>query len=392
LQRGRAPVFDAEELLATACSRTGYTDLGQGQEQVVEGLRLWLDATANEGWLSPMGRVLVPNLAAAWLATRLRFVQHLRANPGIGAQAVRSPIVVVGFPRTGTTLLHRLLSLDPGARAPLLWELVEPTPPAPGKADRRVTSARRLVVGTLAIRPDLRIIHPLHAEAPEECVHALQQTFATPHLGAYAPVPNYFAWLMQQDLTPSYRYLCSVYQSLAYGQPERRWVLKAPGHLFALDALLAVLPDACIVHIHRDPARAAASGCSLTAAIRALATVARPPQVLGQEWLHAWSIGLDRALRVRDKVSPERFCDVQYDELVRHPVAVVERVLRHVGVEPPADTPSRVATWMAANPPDRYGRHRYTLDQFGLRAGEVRERFAAYMRRFDIKPEGVPGG
>jgi Sulfotransferase family len=392
LQAGRAPGFEAEALLAMARGRARSSDLGESQDQVINGLRMWLDAAAEEGCLSPIGRILVPNLALGWLAARLRFVRHVHANPGIDEQPVRAPIVVVGFPRTGTTLLQRLLSLDPGKRAPRMWELTEPAPPPAGKPDKRLANAKRQVQGMLAIRPDFRAIHRLDAEAPEECVHALPQTFATLQLCMYAPVPSYFSWLMEQDLTPSYHYLRSVYRSLAYGQPERRWVLKAPIHLFALDALLAVFPDACIVHVHRDPARAAASGCSLTAAVRTLAAIPQSPGALGQEWLRVWSIGLDRALRVRDNVRPERFYDVHYDELVRDPAAVVERVLWHFGEEPPADTASTVGTWMAANPPDRYGRHRYTLEQFGLRAEEVHERFAAYMSRFDLAPEGVPAG
>jgi hypothetical protein len=388
LRAGRAPGFDAEALLAKARERAGNSDLGEGQDQVIDGLRTWLEATAEEGRLSPMGWTLVPNLALTWLTNRMRLVRHLHASPGIDEQPVRAPIVVVGFPRSGTTLLHRLLSLDPGRRAPLMWELVEPAPPPAGKPDRRVASTRRQVRFMLAVRPDFNAIHPLDAEAPEECVHALQQTFATLQLAVYAPVPSYFGWLLEQDLTPSYHYLRSVYRSLAYGKPERRWVLKAPIHLFALDALLAAFPDAYVVHVHRDPARVAASGCSLTAAARTLATLPRPPSTLGPEWLHGWSIGLDRALRVRDAVGAERFCDVQYDELVREPAAVIERVLSYVGEEPSADLASTVAAWIAANPSDRYGRHRYTLEEFGLRAEEVHERFAEYMSRFDLVPEG----
>lgn len=78
--------------------------------------------------------------------------------------------------------------------------------------------------------------------------------------------------------------------------------------------------------------------------------------------------------------------------LVREPGTAVRRVLRHLGEEPAADTASTVAKWIAANPADRYGRNRYTLAQFGLRAEEVRDHFAAYMSRFDVMPETAPAG
>src|SRR5581483_4189806 len=175
LQGGRAPRFDPETILAKGVRKAGSGDLGDGQAQVREGLAVWLEAIAKEGHLSPMGRLAIPDLAASWLASRLRLIDYMRANPAVKDVPLARPVVVVGFPRTGTTLLHHLLSLGADTRAPLMWELQEPAPPPAGAPDKRIAAAKRRVKTMLAVRPDLPRMHPLDAEAPEECVHALQQ-------------------------------------------------------------------------------------------------------------------------------------------------------------------------------------------------------------------------
>ena len=72
-------------------------------------------------------------LNMTWLR-RLKFIQNLKENPEVLNVPVRSPVFVMGLPRTGTTFMHRLLSLDPNIRAPKLWELLNPVPSVPPSA------------------------------------------------------------------------------------------------------------------------------------------------------------------------------------------------------------------------------------------------------------------
>jgi hypothetical protein len=230
--------------------------------------------------------------------------------------------------------------------------------------------------------PDLRAVHPLYADAPEECVVATTATFRSMQFVARARVPSYVRWLLSQDARPVYRYHRAILTILGLGRPRRRWVLKAPEHLFWLDAILDVYPDARFVHVHRDPVKVAPSGCSLdTVARRVLTERLRRPE-MGREWLDLWQAAVARALEARSRLAPGRLLDVSYRDLLADPAGVVRRVHAFAGVTPAAGTELSVARWLSSNPADKHGKHAYTLAEFGLTAGEVRERFADYWDRF----------
>jgi hypothetical protein len=204
-------------------------------------------------------------------------------------------------------------------------------------------------------------------------------------------VPSYVRWLLAQDARPVYRYHRAVLSVLGHRAPPRRWVLKAPEHLFWLEAILDVYPDARFVHLHRDPVEVAPSGCSLdTVARRVLTERLRRPE-MGREWLDLWHAGVTRAIEARRRMAPGQLLDVSYRDLVADPAAVVRRVHAFAGVTPAPGVERGVARWLAQNPANRHGKHDYTLAEFGLTAGEVRERFADYWARFGGDRSGESG-
>ena len=275
------------------------------------------------------------------LENRLRLRQCLAARPEIAAQPVPRPVFVVGLPRTGTTLLHGLLAGAPGHRAPLLWELLTPCPLDGRRADcaKRVHRAERLVTGGRLAAPVLQMIHPLAAREPEECI------FALPH-GMYyynrARIPGYLDWYAHRDATADYAYLKQQLQVLQWNRPPRRWILKSPFHLWKLDALLRVFPDATLVWLHRDPATVLASRCSLAEVVRRLHNRRVDLRLLGADWCQLWpaprcgrcASGLVR--RNRSSTSPTRRWP-----LIRWP-----------------RWRTRSAAWMSSSPRPRVGRSR----------------------------------
>ncbi len=138
-------------------------------------LRVLHDSFMSVPELSFMGlasvRVELRRHLGNWLSMR----EYLRAYPQIASVPVERPVFVVGLPRTGTTLLHALLDSVPGHRAPRMWELLAPVRASAGQTHpgRQVRSAERLARFSHLVAPSLRLIHPLDARAPEECVFAL---------------------------------------------------------------------------------------------------------------------------------------------------------------------------------------------------------------------------
>ena len=100
-------------------------------------------------------------------------------------------------------------------------------------------------------------------------------------------VPDFIRWLSRQDYTGKYRYARRQLQLLAWKCPGEYWILKSPAHLFALDALLTVFPDACVVMTHRDPLRVVPSVCSLPAGMRGILTARLDLRRLGAETVEA---------------------------------------------------------------------------------------------------------
>jgi hypothetical protein len=335
-------------------------------------MALLVDAFRAVDNLSPLGVLgLRDELSRRW-ATRLWTDRFLRRQPEVGAQPVTAPIVVLGLPRTGTTLLHRLLAERPGMRGPLLWELLAPRPAGDpdGDAARRRQAAERMTQLARRAAPALQIAHDLGADRPEE------DLFALPHHLAWntrAPLPGYRNWYVDRDATPDYAYLRQQLQVMQWGGLPRRWVLKTPFHLWKLDALLAIFPDATIVWTHRDPARVVPSWCSLTESVRLLHLTGVDPATLGRESCEFWSDAITRALAVRAGLPPDRFVDVDYADLVANPDRVVAGILAAAGAPAAATAALRPA------PDPARPVHRYRGERFGLTEAGIREAFAPYL-------------
>src|SRR5215510_8304301 len=314
-------------LMAAAQRRTGLSDWGD--EGFREALRRLLDAYERTAKVHLLGRLAIRRECLRLLSNRLRIQDELKRCPRIEQTPVRKPLVIVGLPRTGTTVLHHLLAQDPLARVPRLWELLEPSPsphPETAARDPRITRAEQMIRHAFALAPHFSALHPLSASGPEECIFLFQNTFMSVVFDAYSEVPEYMAWLLQQDLTPAYQFYKLQLQVLQWRWPGTHWVLKAPHHLFFLDVLLTVFPDVCVVHTHRDPTTALASLCSLMATARRFYSDDVADQHLGAPCLALWGTALDRMLHVRAAADPARFYDLQYEDLLANPVEAVHRI------------------------------------------------------------------
>lgn len=384
--------LDEDSLLAAARAATGLSDFGDPWFR--DPLRRLIDSYENEARLTVLGRLIARRDAVRLLENRLRLSDAVQRNPEIARGEIRRPIFILGLPRTGTTILHELLAQDPANRVPMTWEVFHPWPPperATYETDPRIAAVEKHFAGIDRLLPDFKRMHPMGALLPQECVALTAHDFATMIYHTTNRVPSYQAWLESADLRPVYASHKRWLQYLQWRCPAERWVLKSPGHLWALDALLDVYPDALIVQTHRDPLKVVASLASLVATLRGLASDHIDPLEIGADWTRRLAAGLESSIAARDRarLGDERVLDVQFRDFVGNEIATVRRIYAHFGLvlEPEAET--RMRAFLAANPRDKHGAHRYALAQSGLDAAVERRRYAAYQERFAVQPEPI---
>ena len=384
--------LDEASLLAEASRRARLDDFGD--DAFRDPLRRLLASYESEARLTLLGRLIARRDAVRLLENRLHLADTCRRHPEIAAEPVRAPIVVVGLPRTGTTVLHALLAQDPETRVPMTWEVMHPWP-APERAtydtDPRIAQVERHFAGVDRVIPGFKSMHPMGALLPQECVALTAHEFATMIYHTANRVPSYQRWLDGADLRWVYRAHRRWLQYLQWRCPGERWVLKSPGHLWALDALRAEYPDVRIVQTHRDPLKVVASLASLVAALRSMATDEIDAHEIGADWTARLADGLERGMvaRANGMLPPSQVLDVQFHDLVRDEIATVRRIYSHFGLTLSAAAEARMRAFLAANPREKHGVHRYALSAAGLDEATERRRYAAYEARFAIPREPV---
>lgn len=379
--------FRVEGLLDAARRKTGLDDFGHPPFD--EPLRRLVESMEHEARLNPMGRLATRYDLIHLLVNRLRMEEDRRRHPGIVAEEPRRPIFIAGLPRTGTTLLHSLLALDPANRVPLTWETMYPSPPpeaATYLTDRRIDRVEVQIRWFHRMLKDFNRIHPVGARLPIECLVITSHAFLSYQFETTHRLPSYLGWLEGQDLRPAYEVHRRFLQHLQWRCPGERWVLKAPAHMFDFEALFSVYPDACVVMTHRDPIAMTASNASLTATLRGAFSDKVDPLEVGPECTRRWAEAITRALRSRDRgcAPADRFLDLYYDDLVGDPIGAVRKVYAHFDLPFPERLDEKVGQFHRKNPKDRFGRHRYSLEDFGLSRDEELKRYAAYRERFRL--------
>jgi hypothetical protein len=372
----------AVDVIETAKRRSGLDDFGGGD--FFEALSRLLDSCQREAQLNLIGRIALRADLVRILCSRLFTQRDRKAYPSIVRQEIHEPLFIVGLPRSGTTLLHTLLAVDPDHRVPLTWEVMTPSPPTGDNEKRRIQRAISNCNCFNWLAPTFRQVHPVGAELPQECVSLMAPTFMSDQFDAMYYVPSYRAWFFRQDLRAAYEYHRHFLQHLQVRRNARRWVLKAPTHMFALPTLLAVYPDAIFVQTHRAPLDAMASVSSLITILRRVFSDAVDPQTVCREAIDYWSKTLERFLQQRSRLAEHRICDITYAEIRRDPIVAVRRIYAHFGWSLSQKVEQLMRRALASQPEERYKLHRYDLSQFEVQEAESAARFAAYCDRFGL--------
>ena len=237
------------------------------------------------------------------------------------------------------------------------------------------------------LNPKMRAVHHEEPDGPTECVAVLSQDFKSLSWEAIANVPAYGEWLLRADQRSAYEYHRAVLQVLQSGGVGGRWTLKSPHHAIALEALTAVYPDARLVLLHRDPVVLCASVCSLIRTLTGTFSDADHQRYIADHWPAMLEESIRRIDSFRASHPEHPVVDVQYSDLVQEPVATVTALYASFGEELDDRAADAMSTYVESNPKGKFGNHGYDLAEFGLDGGELTERFADYVARYDIPTE-----
>ena len=396
LEKSRIPStrMFATDLIETAKRRCGLDEFGEGD--FFEALSRLLGSCQDEARLNLIGRIALKTDVLETLCARLQMEQDRRLYPDITRQEIREPLFIVGLPRSGTSVLQRLLGADPEHRSPLMWEVRSPSPPTRDDEKRRIQRATQSCNFFNWLVPTFRYAHTVGAEVPQECVSLMTPTFLSDQFDAMYYVPSYRSWFFRQDLRPAYEYHRRFLQHLQFRRSARRWILKAPTHMFAVPALLSVYPDALFVQTHRTPVDSMASVSSLVTILRSAFSDVVDRFIVCREAIDYWSETMAKFLRGRDRLANNRICDIQYEEIRREPIRAVRRIYEHFGWPLSHEADRRMRVLVASQAKRQSANHRYDLSEFGSSADEVLRKFGAYCQRFSfaqsssVKQKQVP--
>jgi hypothetical protein len=379
----------ADELLDLALKRGRRRDFAD--RSFIRPFERLLEACDAEADLSLLGIRALRVDVLRFLRNLLRFEEFEAACPSVLSRPIQAPLFITGMPRSGTTFLHRLILQDPSTIAPRLFQLVYPHA---SRAGRFETALRRRWVGLqLAVfrmlSPEFNALHPVAVDAPEECTDITAHVFQSLRFESTYRVPSYSGWLQRHGLLHAYRFHRRFLQHLDADLPGRRWILKSPDHVFALDDIRKVYPDARLVFIHRDPVRVLASVARLTEVLRRPFARSVDRVEVGRDVSASWVDGAQRmsALSAGDN----SVLHLHYQQIIRSPLDAVRAVYLHCNLVLTDEAEAHMRRWLGTSVNVSRPWREYSLAEFGLDPHLLRERFARYTDSFGIEIERRAG-
>ena len=383
------PRLREADLLEEASKQTGLSDFGD--DLFREGLGRLLTALEEDpADLSTLGRLMAKDSIVQDLMGRLEMVDYRKNNPEVDQEDIKPPVFIFGLPRTGTTVLYNLLAQDPRHRVPLGWEVLYPCPPPEVEtylSDPRIEKARTRYGQVDKLAPELRSIHPVGTQLPEECSTMTAREFQSRNYDYVFDVPSYYDWYVNRSQVDAYQAHRRYLQHLQFRVKRDRWLLKAPQHLPFIADLFRVYPNAELIFTHRAPTAVMPSMSSLVYQMRFLTQRSVDLSRLGREQLDRWGWALDRCLAARDEMPDKahQIADLRFNDFMKDPLAAVEGIYQRFGWPIDDDVRHRMKTFLENNPRGKHGTHQYTLEMFDLSPDQVKERTASYADRFDLQ-------
>jgi len=376
--------INANEILDQAKSETGLSDLGE--PLFFEGLNRLVDSINNEASLNEIGIQAQPIRIQGLLSNRLRFEEDLKRFPEILDQEIIAPIVIVGLPRTGSTMTHRLLASDPNHTAMLWWEGRYPAllpGEKRGDIEARMKLGKAEVDAVVAASPEALDIHPWDYKGADEEILLLEHNFLSTVPESFMALPSYSEWIEEQDHTLAYEDLKKFIQYLQWqnpGREKKRWVLKSPHHLGFIDKMISVFPDAKIIQTHRDPIKTVPSFCSMCANLFEPLTTNFDKVFIGKHWSNKLTRALNHCMNISEQ-HPDNFLDLEFLNMIKDPIDEMKKIYEFIGESFGEKTEVAMEAWREENKHEM-GAHKYSLEEYDLTESQINNNFAKYQQKY----------
>ena len=376
--------INANEIIDQAKSETGLSDLGE--PLFSEGLNRLIDSINNEANLNEIGIQAQPIRIQGLLSNRLRFEEDLKKFPEILDQQIIAPIVIVGLPRTGSTMTHRLLASDPNHTAMLWWEGRYPAllpGEKRGDIETRMELGKAEVDAVVAASPEALDIHPWDYKGADEEILLLEHNFLSTVPESFMALPSYSEWIEEQDHTLAYEDLKKFIQYLQWqnpGREKKRWVLKSPHHLGFIDKMISVFPDAKIIQTHRDPIKTVPSFCSMCANLFEPLTTNFDKVFIGKHWSNKLTRALNHCMNISEQ-HPDNFLDLEFLNMIKDPIDEMKKIYEFIGEPFGEKTEVAMEAWREENKHEM-GAHKYSLEEYDLTESQINDNFAKYQQKY----------
>lgn len=373
---------DAETMMSTALRQAGreaFSDMSFARP-----LKRLVKSYRDEADLSVMGQYAARFDIMRCLGNLLRLDAAEEADPAIRSRPITQPVFITGLPRSATTFLHTLLSLDPQNTVPRCWRTIYPYRPTrfiPAALYRMNVEMQLRLFSCLT--PGLSALHPLSADTPQECTDITAHIFQSLRFDTTHHIPSYQNWLESHGHQDAFRFHRRFLQHLEAQTPDQRWILKSPDHVFTLDAIRSVYPDAKIVFLHRDPLSVVASCSKLTELLRRPFARHIDRTEVGQQVSARLVESTERMIEAAS--GTDSILHLRYRDVVSAPMEAVSSLYHHSGRILGKEGEMRMRRWLAR--PRRRRPHKYSIAEFGLDPRTLSERFASYIKTFDIEAE-----
>lgn len=314
------------------------------------------------------------------LSKRLYIRDNLNAHPEILSIPVERPLFITGMPRTGTTLIHHLVSRDPAWRVLLYWELLYPyhRPDIADFESYAIHLAEQGLKALYLMKPEFIYRHQTKTMGPEECFNLIRHTYYSIAWANEWYLTGYLEWFLQQDMTDCYKYYRKLLQLLLHWKSGNHLLLKCPAHLFTLDALFNVFPDANVVWMHRNPCKSIASGLSLLSVFHDI-------KAGSDDFINLYLLYLKKSLEkaaTMEKKHPQQLKSISYKKLIRDPLTTIRDIYQQFKYPWDHEKEKNISAWLDENPQHKHGVHKYTLEDFGLSETDILDQFSSYFDQY----------
>ena len=357
-----------------------------GNPLFMEGFESLVQSINEEAHLNDIGMEAQEHRLIGVLSNLLRIEDAFAQNPEILNEEIHSPIVIVGLPRTGSTMTHRLLASDPRHTAMLWWEGRHPAmlkDEVRGKPEKRMEMGKAEVEAVMQASPEALTIHPWDYKGADEEILLLEHTFFSTVPESFMRLPSYSKWVESQDHIHAYAQLKKMLQYLQWqnpGREKKRWVLKSPHHLGFIDKLLKIFPDSKVIQTHRDPLKTIPSFCSMCANLFEPLTNSFDKNEIGHHWAHKLAKVLNHCMEVSN-ANNDNFLNLEFSKMIKDPILEMNEVYTFIGEDFTDQAENAMKAWKEENQHEM-GAHQYSLEEFGIESSFIDEYFSKYIDQY----------